>query len=171
MTCVTLCAGAASVHMCPIAPSHRPSPFLLLSKSILPSLACPTCGIWNPFLFPALLSHARACMPCYLRSVWLFVILWTTVACHTPLSSGFSRQEYPPLGGLPNPVIEPMSPASPAMQVDSWPTELLGKPPASLITNPNWAIEVSGWLRGKLGWAIRFFFLVNLIQNCCFRVF
>ena len=45
-----------------------------------------------------------------------------TVACQAPLSEGFSRQEYwsglpfPPPGGLPDPGIEP---ASPALQVDS----------------------------------------------------
>ena len=42
----------------------------------------------------------------------LFVTLWT-VACQAPLSMGFSRQEYwsglpcSPLGGFPNPGIEP----------------------------------------------------------------
>ena len=41
-----------------------------------------------------------------------------TVACQAPLSMGFPRQEYwrglpfPPPGDLPNPGIEPMSPAS-----------------------------------------------------------
>ena len=48
-----------------------------------------------------------------------------------PLSIGFSRQEYwsglpsPPPGNLPNPGIEPRSPAS---QADSLPTEPPGKP-------------------------------------------
>ena len=52
--------------------------------------------------------------------------LWT-VACQTPLSMGFSRQEYwsglpfPSLGDLPDPGIEP---GSPALQADSLPTEL-----------------------------------------------
>ena len=52
---------------------------------------------------------------------------------------GFSRQKYwsespyPPPGDLPNPGTEPMSPASPAMQADSLPTEPLGKPHASLM--------------------------------------
>ena len=47
-----------------------------------------------------------------------FVIPWT-VACQAPLSMGFSRQEYwsrlpcPPRGDLPNPGIEPRSPALP----------------------------------------------------------
>ena len=50
-----------------------------------------------------------------------------TAACQAPLSMGFSRQEYwsglPFLspGDLPNPGIEP---GSPALQVDSLPTEL-----------------------------------------------
>ena len=61
--------------------------------------------------------------------VQLFVYLWT-VACQAPLSMGFSRQEYwsgltfPSPGDLPNPEIEP---GSPALQADSLPTELQGK--------------------------------------------
>ena len=51
-----------------------------------------------------------------------------TVDCRAPLSIGFSRQEYrnglpcPPPGDLPNPGIEPRSPA---LQVDSLPLEPL----------------------------------------------
>ena len=54
-----------------------------------------------------------------------------TVACQAPLSMGFSRQEYwsglpfPPPGDLPNPGTEPRFPA---LQADSLPTELGGKP-------------------------------------------
>ena len=65
--------------------------------------------------------------------VHLFAALWTA-ACQAPLSMGFSRQEYwiglpyPPPGAIPNPGIEPESPASPALQVDSLPTEPPGKP-------------------------------------------
>ena len=53
-----------------------------------------------------------------------------TVALQAPLSMGFSRQEHwsglpcPPPGGLPNPGIEP---GSPKLQVDSLPSEPLGK--------------------------------------------
>ena len=53
---------------------------------------------------------------------------WTR-ACQVPLSMGFSRQEYqsglpfPSPGHLPNPGIEPRSPA---LQADSLPTELQG---------------------------------------------
>ena len=49
-----------------------------------------------------------------------FVTPWT-VAHQAPLPMGFSRQEYcsvlpfPPLGGLPNPGIKPMSPVAPAL--------------------------------------------------------
>ena len=50
-----------------------------------------------------------------------------TVACQDPLSMGFSEQEYrngllfPISGHLPDPGIEPVSPVSPALQVDSSP--------------------------------------------------
>ena len=54
-----------------------------------------------------------------------------TVGCKAPLSLGFSRQEYcnglpfPCPGDLPNLGIKP---GSPALQMDSLPTELSGKP-------------------------------------------
>ena len=57
-------------------------------------------------------------------------ILWT-VACQSPLSMGFSRQEYqsglpcPSPGDLPNPGMEPRSPA---LKADSLPPKLQGKP-------------------------------------------
>ena len=50
-----------------------------------------------------------------------------TIACQAPLSMGFSRQEYwsglpfPSPGDLPDPGIEPRSPA---MQADSLPAKL-----------------------------------------------
>ena len=63
----------------------------------------------------------------------LCLTLWDpwTVTRHAPLSVGFSRQEYwselpfPQPGDLPNPGIEP---GSPALQADSLPSELPGKP-------------------------------------------
>ena len=60
----------------------------------------------------------------------LFAAPWTA-AHQAPLSMRFSRQGYwsrlpfPSPGDLPNPGIEP---GSPALQVDSLPTELQGKP-------------------------------------------
>ena len=62
--------------------------------------------------------------------VRLFVTPWT-VARQAPLSMGFSRQEYcsglpyPCPGDLPNPGIEPRSPA---LQADPLLAELPGKP-------------------------------------------
>ena len=58
--------------------------------------------------------------------VWLFATLWT-IACHAPLSIGFSRQAYwsglpiPPPGDLPDPWIKPASPVVLALQADSLP--------------------------------------------------
>ena len=55
-----------------------------------------------------------------LSHVRLFATPWT-VACQTPLSMGFSRQEYwsglpfPPPGDLPDPGIEPATFMSPAL--------------------------------------------------------
>ena len=66
-----------------------------------------------------------------LSCVRLFVTPWT-VAYHAPLSVGFSRQEYwsglpfPSPGDLPNPGIEP---GSPALQADA----LSSEPPGKLL--------------------------------------
>ena len=52
-----------------------------------------------------------------------------TAALQTPLSMGFSRQEYwsglpcPAPGDLPNTGIKPTSPVSPALQADSFTTD------------------------------------------------
>ena len=69
---------------------------------------------------------------CWLLScVQLFGTPWT-VACKAPLSMKFSRQEYwsgqpfPSPGDLPDSETEP---GSPALQVDSLPSEPPGKPP------------------------------------------
>ena len=69
----------------------------------------------------------------HFNQVQLFVTLWTIV-CQSPLSMGFSRQEYwsglpfPPLGNLPNPGIEPTSPTSPALTGRFFTTEIPRKP-------------------------------------------
>ena len=67
---------------------------------------------------------------CVLNRVQLFGAPWTG-AHKVPLSMGFSRQEYwsrvpfPPPGDHPNSGIKP---GSPALQVDSLPSEPPGKP-------------------------------------------
>ena len=75
------------------------------------------------------LVHAQS-----LGCVWLFATLWTT-AHQTPLSVGFLRQEYwsvlpfPSPGNLPEPGMEP---SSPALAGGFYTTELQGKPVAYL---------------------------------------
>ena len=70
------------------------------------------------------------CVLCRFSLVRLSMTLWT-VASQAPLSMGFSKQEYwsglpfPPPGDLPNPGIEPRSPA---WEVDALPLEPPGKP-------------------------------------------
>ena len=72
-------------------------------------------------------ERERAC-----SFVQLFVMA-LMVACQAPLSMGFFRQEYwsglPLLspGDLPNPGIELVSPASPALQVNSLSLSYQGK--------------------------------------------
>ena len=79
----------------------------------------------------------HACTLRLFSHVCLLVTLWT-VAHQAPLSMGFSRQEYwnglpcPPPGDLLDPGIKSMSPKSPALQVDSLPTEPSGKPSGSI---------------------------------------
>ena len=69
-----------------------------------------------------------------LSRVRLFATPWT-VAYQAPQSMGFSRQEYwsglpfPSPADLPNPGIEP---GSPALQTDALPSEALGKPDSRL---------------------------------------
>ena len=70
------------------------------------------------------------CCAYSLSRVRLFATPWA-VACQAPVSMGFSRKEYwsglpcPPPGDLPNPGVEPRSPA---LQADSLPAEPPGKP-------------------------------------------
>ena len=70
-----------------------------------------------------------------LSRVRLFATPWT-VTYQAPLSMGFSRQEcwsglpFPSPGDLPDPGIEP---GSPALQADALPSEPPGKPPVGLL--------------------------------------
>ena len=60
-----------------------------------------------------------------LSHIWLFATPWT-VARQAPLSRGFSKQEYwsglpfPSPGDLPNPAIEPRSPALQTLIVETF---------------------------------------------------
>ena len=79
------------------------------------------------FMLPLVMCaqiYTHTCVHVHMRScfsrVWLFGTLWT-LACQTPLSMGFSRQEYwsgppyPPPGALPDPGIEAASLRSPVL--------------------------------------------------------
>ena len=86
----------------------------------------------GPFTFRLDSSKWHVCMLSRFSCVWLFLTIWTVT--RQSLSMGFSRQEYwsrlpfPPPRYLPNPGIEPMSPASPALQADSLPLSHRGSP-------------------------------------------
>ena len=79
--------------------------------------------------------------------VLLFVTLWT-VAHQVPLSTGFSGQAYwsglpfPPPGDLPDPGIEPRSPA---LQTDTLPSE----PNESEEMGKKNLVKVAVWKEGK----------------------
>ena len=98
----------------------------------LPMLKSPTClETFDGHMMKLPHSHNEVLRVCSVSChVQLFVTLWT-VALQAPLSMGLSRQEYwswfpcSPSGDLPNPGIKL---ESPALQVDSLPTEPPGKP-------------------------------------------
>ena len=93
-----------------------------------------------------------------LSRVRLFATLWT-VAHQAPLSMGFSKRDYwnglpfPSPRDLPNPGIEPRSPA---LQADSLPSEPSGKPkPAQtmLLATP-WAPASSSLQWAGSSWLV-----------------
>ena len=91
-----------------------------------------------------------------------------TVACQAPLSMGFSRQEYwsglpfPSPGDLPDPGIEP---GSPALQADSLPTNLWGKPSDSMETSKQILLLKTYFhsQNDRYFYAVRVFFISFLI--------
>ena len=74
-----------------------------------------------------------------------------TVACQAPMSMEFSRQEYwsglpfPSPGDLPDPGILP---ESPALQVDSLPSEPPGKPSKGMVKRKFYALSCSRYRKG-----------------------
>ena len=97
------------------------------------------CMFLPGFILPSEVKVAQLCPT--LATPW-------TVAFEVPPSMGFSRQEYwsglpfPSPGDLPNPGIEPMSPA---LQADSLPTELGRKP----IILPG-TLQFLNWLMAEI---------------------
>ena len=100
------------------------------------------------------------CLFSYFSQVRFFVTPWT-VALQAPLSMGWSEQEHwsglpcPPLGSLPNPGTQSMSPAAPALAGRFFATEPPGKPSLSLDTpsceNPLCAQHSPGPLQAPRG--------------------
>ena len=76
-------------------------------------------------------------LPVCAQSLQLCLIVCDPMDCNLLglLSMGFSREEYwselpcPPPGDLPDPGIEPTSPAAPALQADSLLLSHFGSPP------------------------------------------
>ena len=98
-----------------------------------------TKSIFQKQRFPEMKVKAKS-----LSHVWFSATSWT-VAYQDPPSMEFSRQEYwsglpfPSPGDLPDPGIEPQSPA---LQADTLSSEPLGKPfPEMEITNISWKLQ------------------------------
>ena len=89
--------------------------FLYLPPFPHPSSLPPSLPLPLPYFLCSFLKFNCAVLSCFSR-VWLFATLWT-IAHQAPPSMGFSSQEHwsglscPSPGDLPDPGIEPMSPA------------------------------------------------------------
>ena len=126
-------------------------------------------------------NHAWSWVSVRVIRVWLFVTPWT-VAYQAPPSVGFSRREYssgllfPSPGDLPNPGIEPRSPA---LQADALPSEPPGKTnlESLLNTETSFCRKRSGFssshvwiweLDYKEGWVLKnwYFWIVAAGEHC-----
>ena len=143
---MSLCsaAAAASHQSCPTlcdpidgSPPGSPVPGILQARTLewgaiafsgTCALEARNCNYWNPWVLGPVLCNMRKQK--LLSCVWLFLTPWT-VASQVPLSMEFSRPDYwsgwqfPSPGDLPSPGIKLVSPA---LQVNSLPAELSGKP-------------------------------------------
>ena len=90
-------------------------------------------GFWTPQRTFTTICFWKVCVLSSSVASNSFMTPWPE-AHQAPLSMGSPRQAYwsgllfPPPGDLPDPGIEPQCPLSPALQVDSLPTEPTGKP-------------------------------------------
>ena len=108
---------------------------LMFIESVMPSNHLILCRpLLLPLIFPSIRVLVLGILLLLLLSHFSHVQFFVTpcpVACQAPPSMGFSRQEYwiglpfPTPGDLPDPRIEP---GSPALQADSSPSEPPGKP-------------------------------------------
>ena len=93
-----------------------------MSDSVRPHRRQPT-KLLCPWGFPGK-STGVGCH-CLLSHVQLFATPWTIQSMEFSRPEYWSGQPFPSPGDLPNPGIEPRSPA---LQVDSYPAERQGKP-------------------------------------------
>ena len=117
-----------------------------------------------------------------LSCVQLLATPWT-LAHQDPLYMGFSRQESlsrlprSPLGDLPNPGIKLESPLSPALQVDSLPSEPSEKPTINCILHSKtvkWHIFLDTYFLQKTKKMLKFtfpFYAVPVNISCAFFFF
>ena len=84
------------------------------SVNMIPHLHCTFCPVWHPEVKWKSLSRVR-----------LFATPWTIQSLEFSRPEYWSGWPFSSPGDLPNPGIKPRSPA---LQVDSLPAELLGKP-------------------------------------------
>ena len=114
-------------------PGSRPLLEHLEQQEAVADGSCPSCGWTVRIAAKSFSSFFFLSVPCLHAGLLSFVQLFVTprtVAFQAPLSMGFLRQEYwtelpfPSPGDLPDPGIEPASPESPALQVDSSPRQM-----------------------------------------------
>ena len=113
--------------------------------------------------------HNCACVLTCFSCVQLFATLWL-IALHAPLSMGFSMQQYwnalpcPPPGNFPNPGIEPVSLAVPALQADSSPLRPLWRPLSSLKAYCLWS-DTNAYIQVSLRvTVIKYNFVIYLLN-------
>ena len=96
------------------------------------------------------ISPVCTCVLSGFRCVRLLATVWT-IAHRAPLSLGFSRQEYwsglpfPSPGDLPNPGIEPKSPAASALQPDSLPLSQQAGPISAVSRSSSFSRVLEVW--------------------------
>ena len=107
----------------PAPPLHPPLTHPALAISVLPAVSQHD----SSFNSGCILVTSYLCHMCVLgrfSCIWLFATPWT-IAYQASLSLRFSRQEYwnglpfAPPEDLPDPGIEPVSPAAPSLRIDS----------------------------------------------------
>ena len=127
--CICFCASTMLFDYCSFAVYSEVwgviTPTLFFFSRWLQQFGVFCSYIWI-FTYSGSVKNVMGVLIDVISHVWLIATLWT-VAHQAPLSMGFSRQEYwsglscPSPGNLPNPGIDP---GSPALQADSLPLNL-----------------------------------------------